>query len=350
MKKIQTYNYRYLKKKVDILIMNLNKNAKRHPLIVTIVMHELFRSLYPYDPFINKKLSKNHSLKLKKILHDLISFVKSLDVLGYYSNYQRDKFITLKKKVNTQELFGSLWKERKEQKFLDSRKTLFGLLKRNNIDLNYFKKKNILDMGCGSGRFTLAFSYLNPEKVIGVDLGEEGLKIAKSIAKKKKIKNVKFIKSSVLNLPFRKNTFDFVFCKGVLHHTGNTFKGLDNIKKVLKKGGKAFVYLYGSGGIFWYTRKQMRKVMRKIPYDFAIQTLNLLGMPSKRTIFVDSWYVPIEDHINKKKLENCFKSKGFSFQKYSNAIKTELEYMEKKDKFFTDLYGSGELRYIIKKL
>ena len=73
-------------------------------------------------------------------------------------------------------------------------------------------------------------------------------------------------------------------------------------------------------------------------------------MPSKRTIFVDSWYVPIEDHINKKKLENCFKSKGFSFQKYSNAIKTELEYMEKKDKFFTDLYGSGELRYIIKKL
>ena len=140
-------------------------------------------------------------------------------------------------------------------------------------------------MGCGSGRFTLAFSYLNPEKVIGVDLGEEGLKIGKSIAKEKKIRNVKFIKSSVLNLPFRKNTFDFVFCKGVLHHTGNTFKGLDNIKKVLKKGGKAFIYLYGSGGIFWYTRKQMRKVMRKIPYDFVIQTLNLLGMPSKRTIF-----------------------------------------------------------------
>ena len=73
-------------------------------------------------------------------------------------------------------------------------------------------------------------------------------------------------------------------------------------------------------------------------------------MPSRRTIFVDSWYVPIEDHVNKNKLEVWFRQNNLSYKKYTDAKKTELEYREDKDKFFKEMYGSGELRYIIKKL
>lgn len=351
MKNQQTYNYNFLKKKIDQLMVMLNKSATKHPIFVIIIMHELFRSLYPYDPYINnKKIFKNNSQNLNNKLNNLINISKSVLKIGYYPNsYLNNLKLFQKKNVNTQKLFGALWKERNAQKFLDSRKTLFGIFKRNKIDLKYFKNKSILDMGCGSGRFTIAFSYLKPKKVVGVDLGDEGIEIGRNIVRRKKIKNVKFIKSSVLNLPFKKNSFDFIFCKGVLHHTGNTFRGLENIKKILKKNGKAFIYLYGSGGIFWYTRKKMRRVMKNISYNFTINILNLIGMPSRRTIFVDSWYVPIEDHINQKKLESWFNKNNFSYIKYNNAIKTELEYMEKKDKLFSDLYGSGELRYIIKK-
>ena len=66
-------------------------------------------------------------------------------------------------------------------------------------------------------------------------------------------------------LKYPDNSFDFVFCKGVLHHTGNTYKGLSELKRVLKKDSNAFIYLYGSDGVFWRTRKLMRKVMKKIP-------------------------------------------------------------------------------------
>ena len=89
--------------------------------------------------------------------------------------------------------------------------------------------------------------------------------------------------------------------------------------------------MYGSGGIFWYARSQMRKVMKKIPYDYTIRILNEIGMPARRTIFVDSWYVPIEDHINQNTLEEWFKKNRIEFKKYNNAKKTELEYMEKKE-------------------
>ena len=169
------------------------------------------------------------------------------------------------------------------------------------------------------------------------------------MAKKQKIKNVKFLKSNVLKLPFKNNSFDFVFCKGVLHHTGNTYKGLLELKRVLKYNSNAFIYLYGSGGIFWKTRKMMRTVMKKIPYNYTLKVLNEIGMPSRRTIFVDSWYVPIEDHVNQKVLENWFLKNKIQFKKYIKGKKTELEYMEKKEKYFKEFFGNGELRYIIKK-
>ena len=88
--------------------------------------------------------------------------------------------------------------------------------------------------------------------------------------------------------------------------------------------------------------------MKYIPYKFAINVLKLYGMPAERTVFVDSWYVPIEEHVSKKFLENYFKKKKLKFFKYKRALPIELESMEK-NKNFKVLYGDGELRYLVKK-
>lgn len=334
--------YLTLKKDIKDLVDRSNKFVKNHPYFVVIIMHELFRNLYFFDPYI-KPDEKNHFKRLKFTVNNLNNFLNIINNIGSY----RKKFD--KEKYNTQILFGKLWEERKKEKKLNSSKVLIELFKRAKINIKLIKNKKILDMGCGSGRFTNALAQLGCKNAIGVDLGDHGLKVAKQFAKVNKIKNVKFIKASVLKLPFKDDSFDFIFCKGVLHHTGNLYKGLFEIKRVLKKESYAFIYLYGSGGIFWDTRKWMRNVISKIPIDFTIKVLRDIGMPSRRTIFVDSWYVPIEDHVNKKKLEKWFLTNGFTFNKYQNAKKTELEFREKKDKFFKEMYGSGELRYKLRK-
>ena len=334
--------YIKLKKNIKKLVSDSNKLVKNHPYFVVIAMHELFRNLYYFDPYI-KSNEKNHLKRLESTVNNLNNFLKSVSNLGSY----KKNFIY--QKYDTQILFGKLWEERKKEKKLNSRDVLSELLKRSNININLIKGKKVLDMGCGSGRFTNAFAKLGCKLAIGVDLGDHGLKVARQFAKKNKINNSKFIKASVLNLPFKNNSFDFVFCKGVLHHTGNLSKGLFEIKRILKNESYAFIYLYGAGGVFWDTRKWMRKIISKIPIDYTIKILKDIGMPSRRTIFVDSWYVPVEEHVNKIELENWFKKNNFSFRKYKNAKKTELEYRESKDKFFKEMYGSGELRYIIKK-
>ena len=335
--------YLRLKKDIKKLVDRSSKFTKNHPYFVVIVMHELFRNLYYFDPYI-KSDEKDHYKRLKFTVNNLNNFLNTISSIGSYKKKINNE------KYDTQILFGKLWEERKKEKKLNSSKVLIELLKRAKISLNLIKGKKVLDMGCGSGRFTNALAQQGCKKAIGVDLGDHGLNVAKQFAKVNKIKNVKFIKASVLKLPFENNFFDFVFCKGVLHHTGNLYKGLSEIKRVLKKESHAFIYLYGSGGIFWDTRKWMRNVISKIPIDYTIKVLRDIGMPSRRTIFVDSWYVPIEDHVNKNNLEKWFKKNNFLFEKYQNAKKTELEFRENKDKFFKEMYGSGELRYKIKKI
>jgi ubiquinone/menaquinone biosynthesis C-methylase UbiE len=336
-------NFNTLKYRIRYLIKLSISKTKSHPFIIVIAMHELFRNLYPYDPYIKLKPISGY-YRIKEVVKNLINFINCSCKLGAYKqNFSHIKY-------DTQDLFGKLWGERFKRKKLNSKAVLVELLKRLGLNKNFIKNKKILDIGCGSGRFTNAFGRLGAKLSVGVDLGSEGLRLAKLFAKNNRIKNTKFYKSNVLKLPFKNSTFDFVFCKGVLHHTGDTYAGLLELKRVLKTGSKAFIYLYGQGGLFWSTRKLMRKVMKKIPHDYTIKTLNLIGMSARRTIFVDSWYVPIEDHINKQKLELWFKKNNFSFVKYTNAKKTELEYLESKEKNFKEIYGSGELRYLVTKL
>lgn len=98
----------------------------------------------------------------------------------------------------------------------------------------------ILDAGCGSGRFSeialkagatiIAIDYSNAVDAAYKNLGEN--------------KNFNVIQADLFNLPFKKNTFDKVFCFGVLQHTPKPSEGIVSLSKVLKIKGKICVDIY----------------------------------------------------------------------------------------------------------
>lgn len=59
-----------------------------------------------------------------------------------------------------------------------------------------------------------------------------------------KDENVEIIKSSITNLPFEDNFFDFGMSIGVLHHIPDTQKELSDCVAKIKRGGYVYVYLY----------------------------------------------------------------------------------------------------------
>lgn len=95
----------------------------------------------------------------------------------------------------------------------------------------------VLEVGCGSGAFTLqaARKVGKRGEVYALDVEQKMLDQLK--AKLKETKNTKLICADATDLPFEGNFFDLVFSVAAFQEINNRAKALKEIKRVLKKGG-----------------------------------------------------------------------------------------------------------------
>jgi len=97
--------------------------------------------------------------------------------------------------------------------------------------------KKILDLGCGAGETSVYFA-LQGAKVYACDVSEDFLKVAHRLADRHGVK-LETVQLDTGRIPYREESFDFVFGNGVLHHVDLGMTGLE-VFRVLKSGGKAF--------------------------------------------------------------------------------------------------------------
>lgn len=118
-----------------------------------------------------------------------------------------------------------------------------GLLFREQTgrDKEFLAGKSVLDAGCGGGRFLKYVSQSVGSKIIAFDLGF-GLRLAKE--KNSSANNIAYVQGNILNPPFRKGVFDFIYSFGVLHHTPDPKNAFSKIASLTKIGGQFAIYLY----------------------------------------------------------------------------------------------------------
>src|SRR5207248_2664632 len=71
---------------------------------------------------------------------------------------------------------------------------------------------------------------------------------ARSLKAKFQLDNLTLVQDNVLELSLPSDTFDYVFCNGVLHHTGNARQGFEHVVRIAKPGGFVTVGLYNNYG------------------------------------------------------------------------------------------------------
>ncbi|OGH14293.1 MAG: hypothetical protein A2687_01555 [Candidatus Levybacteria bacterium RIFCSPHIGHO2_01_FULL_38_26] len=112
-------------------------------------------------------------------------------------------------------------------------------------------QKTILDVGCAGGWFISEISNKFPKtKCHGIDIYDKGIKYAKKIYPK-----IEFKTADAHKIPYRENSFDLVICTEVLEHLDDPRGALLEIKRVLRKYGRAVIELDSGGFIFsvaWY--------------------------------------------------------------------------------------------------
>lgn len=153
--------------------------------------------------------------KLTYIDGDLITFITDDDDYSESFGLQWNQFLKTQLDSYTQTSISE-----------DRLKRIFG-------NLGDMKGKLILELGCGSGRFTEVLLKFGA-RVVSVDMSS-------AVYANKKNFPVNdshiIVRADMNNLPFKRNVFDIIVCLGVLQHTPDTFKSIDNSVLFLREGG-----------------------------------------------------------------------------------------------------------------
>jgi len=92
--------------------------------------------------------------------------------------------------------------------------------------------KKVLCLGCGSGEEVAYLSTLKPQKIIGVDISEKLVEIAK-----KNYPHLEFKVIDIEELNFPENSFDFVYSSLTLHYLESWAKVLKKVRDILTPQG-----------------------------------------------------------------------------------------------------------------
>ena len=105
------------------------------------------------------------------------------------------------------------------------------------------KPKKILDVATGTGDFAItSFEILKPEKITGIDISAGMLEIGRKKIEKSGLQNsIELLNGDSEAILFDDNSFDAVTVAFGVRNFENLEKGLSEIKRVLKPGGKLIV-------------------------------------------------------------------------------------------------------------
>ncbi len=108
-------------------------------------------------------------------------------------------------------------------------------------------EKTFVDIGCGSGLFSLAAYRLGAKRVVSVDIDDASVACANFLREKAHTPPEWEIRTgSALDKEFLLSlgTYDIVYSWGVLHHTGDMYQALTNVTSLVAPNGKLYIALY----------------------------------------------------------------------------------------------------------
>lgn len=173
------------------------------------------------------------------------------------------------------------------------------------LDVAQYKGKKVLLIGLGSG-YELGQIAQVTDQLVALDLSNETVELAN---KRKKQFNLNFqtVCASATSMPFEKNSFDAIVSIGCLHHIPDIDSVVNELNRVLVKGGSISImlyYQYSVRALFGiYLKRFMHNEYKGLNYEDSI------------AIAYDGIGNPYARLYSKKDVKNIFKGfKNFDFK------------------------------------
>ncbi|MGW8180837.1 MAG: methyltransferase domain-containing protein, partial [bacterium] len=101
----------------------------------------------------------------------------------------------------------------------------------------------VLECGCGTGQLS-NFLAVAHRTVFGTDLSLRSLQLAEGFRREQELDRVFFLQMNLFCPVFPEQSFDYVICNGVLHHTFDPRGGFETLSKLVRPGGYLIIGLY----------------------------------------------------------------------------------------------------------
>jgi len=161
--------------------------------------------------------------------------------------------------------FGKNWerflKILNEERILEAEKSLKQMLEIENLN-----GKSFLDIGSGSGLFSLSARRLGA-RVHSFDYDPRCVACTQELKRRYFPDDVKWKieQGNVLDVTYLNSLekYDIVYSWGVLHHTGNMWRALENIAPLVNEKGTLFISIYNDQGPASQLWKSLKKVYNR---------------------------------------------------------------------------------------
>src|SRR6185503_10418524 len=175
---------------------------------------------------------------------------------------------------------------------------------KDKLEVDSLEGKTFLDIGSGSGLFSLAARRLGA-RVHSFDFDPKSVACTRELRKNYfgDDDSWQIQEASALDTNFMNSLgqYDIVYSWGVLHHTGNLWLAMENAAARVAPGGKLFIALYndtGSQSARWYRIKKTYcglpgvlktpfAMLVTIPGEVKLMAKSALLL--KPSIYTDSW-------------------------------------------------------------
>lgn len=209
----------------------------------------------------------------------------------------------------------------------------------------------ILEIGCGTGQLSNFLALKEGRTISAVDISSKSLEMAQRFKDKNQLNNVTFSQMNLFKPIFKPESFDFVICTGVLHHTRNPFLGFQTISKFVKKGGFTVIGLYNTyGRIPLLVRGFIIRLCgdRFKFLDPRLRSTNLNSI-EKHIWFMDQYKNPHESTHTIGEVLNWFEATGFEFINSIPKFKAVKSIAKTENLFKTNTKG-GKFDHFVSQL